>query len=159
MSGLWVPVIDRFRGEHFFLSNFYPAITPHRGRIFATSEHAYMAAKTDDTDARAAILASVDPLEAQRIGRAAPLVDGWDRSRFPVMEEIVTAKFTHNLDLAAQLHATTGSLLLEGNDWHDQTWGSCRCDEHHDIPGANALGVILMAMRLRLFAKRPSLEP
>ncbi|MDC8973994.1 NADAR family protein [Mycobacterium marinum] len=147
---LWVPVIDRFRGEHFFLSNFYPAITPHRGRVFPSSEHAYMAAKTNDSDAIAAILAAADPAEAQRIGRAAPLIDGWEQQRFAVMEEIVTAKFTHNPDLAERLAVTTGALLVEGNDWHDQTWGSCRCDEHRDTPGANALGVILMTVRMRL---------
>ncbi len=48
---LWVPVIDRFRGEHFFLSNFYPAVTPHSGHLFPSSEYAYMAAKTDDAGA------------------------------------------------------------------------------------------------------------
>ncbi|WP_158014753.1 NADAR family protein [Mycobacterium basiliense] len=149
-EALWVPVIDRFRGEHFFLSNLYPAITPHRGREFPTCEHAYMAAKTDDADAAAAILAAADPLEAQRIGRAAPLVDGWEQQRYAVMDEIVTAKFTHNPDLAKRLAGTAGALLVEGNDWHDQTWGSCRCDEHRETPGANALGVILMNVRMRL---------
>ncbi|ORB84668.1 hypothetical protein B1987_13655 [Mycobacterium kansasii] len=147
---LVVPVIDRFRGEHFFLSNFYPATTPHRGRMFPSSEHAYMATKTNDSDAIAAILAAADPAEAQRIGRSALLVDGWEQQRFAVMEEIVTAKFTHNPDLAERLAATTGVLLVEGNDWHDQTWGSCRCDEHRATPGCNALGVILMTIRLRL---------
>ncbi|WP_141213958.1 NADAR family protein [Mycobacterium marinum] len=75
-EALRVPVIDRFRGEYFFLSNFYPAVPPHRGRLFPTSEHAYMAAKTGEADAIDAILTALDPLEAQRIGRAAPLVDG-----------------------------------------------------------------------------------
>jgi predicted NAD-dependent protein-ADP-ribosyltransferase YbiA (DUF1768 family) len=66
------------------------------------------------------------------------------------MEEVVRAKFDHNTDLARRLVGTEGSLLVEGNTWHDQIWGSCRCDEHCDIPGANALGVILMTARLRL---------
>jgi putative drug exporter of the RND superfamily len=38
------------------------------------------------------------------------------------------------------------------NTWQDQNWGSCRCDEHCDNPGTNALDVILMAARLRLAA-------
>lgn len=148
-DGVLLPVIDRFRGEYFFLSNCCPAPTPHRGRLFATSEHAYMAARTTDADARAAILATTDPLEAQKIGRAAPLVDDWDQERFAVMEEIVAAKFTHNPELAVKLAATVGAVLVEGNTWHDQTWGTCTCDEHRDIPGGNALGVILMAVRMR----------
>jgi ribA/ribD-fused uncharacterized protein len=147
---LVVPVIDRFRGEHFFLSNVSPAPTPHHGHVFATSEHAYMAARTDDMHAVEAIIATDDPLEAQRIDRAAAPVDDWDRRKFAVMEDIVTAKFIHNPVLAERLVATGGALLVEGNTWHDQTWGSCRCDEHRDTPGANALGVILMAVRMRM---------
>ena len=149
---LWVPVIDRFRGEHFFLSNFYPASTPYRGRMFTTSEHAYAAAKTADRDAIEAICAAQDPAEAKQLGRTAPLVDDWNTRRFVVMDEILTAKFTHNLELADKLVATLGTELVEGNDWHDQTWGSCSCVEHQHIPGANALGVVLMAVRMRLAA-------
>jgi predicted NAD-dependent protein-ADP-ribosyltransferase YbiA (DUF1768 family) len=57
--------------------------------------------------------------------------------------------------LARQLLDTHGVLLVEGNTWHDQVWGSCRCDDHCDTPGGNALGVILMAVRLRLAARHP----
>lgn len=149
-DALRVPVIDRFRGKFFFLSNYSLAPTPHLGRVFPTSEHAYMAARTDDAGAVAAIAATDDPGEAQQIGRAAHPAPDWARKRFTVMEEIVTAKFTNNPDLAEKLVATAGAVLVEGNDWHDQTWGSCRCDEHRDTPGGNALGTILMVVRMRL---------
>ncbi len=160
---LRVPVVDWFRGEHFFLSNYYPAVTPHRGHRFPTSEHAYMAAKTDDRAAVTAILAASDPAQARRIADAAPRIGDWDTRKFAAMEEIVTAKFTHNRDLADKLTATAGSMVVEGNTWHDQIWGSCTCDDHRDIPGANALGVILMTVRMRLAAQllkpRPSWTP
>ncbi|WCS18382.1 NADAR family protein [Mycobacterium marinum] len=107
------------------------------------------------TPAQSRHLAAADPAEAQRIGRAAPLVDGWGQRRFDVMEEIVTAKLAHNPDLADKLRATASSVLVEGNDWHDQTWGSCRCDEHRETPGANELGVILMSVRMRLKSSSP----
>ncbi|BBX29630.1 NADAR family protein [Mycolicibacterium alvei] len=152
---LLVPVIDRFRGEHFFLSNHYPAVTPHRGHLFPTSEHAYMAAKTDDQAAIAAILATEDPNEAKTIAAAAPLVDHWGTRKYAAMEDILTAKFTHNPDLAHKLIATAGTVLVEGNTWHDQTWGTCTCDEHRDVPGDNALGVILMVIRMRLAISNP----
>lgn len=148
-----VPLIDRFRGAHFFLSNFYPAVTPHRGHLFPTSEHAYMAAKTHDQAAIAAILATADPAEAQQIAAAATHVEDWGAVKFGVMEEVVTAKFTHNPQLAGELVATAGSMIVEGNTWHDQTWGSCTCDGHCDVPGGNALGVILMMVRMRLAAE------
>lgn len=154
MSTLRIPVIDSFRGEYLFLSNFAPAPTPHRGWLYPTSEHAFAASKTRDATAIAAIRDNDDPARAKQIGRAAPLVDGWDCGKFSAMEEVVAAKFNHNPDLARQLLVTQGSLLVEGNTWHDQVWGSCSCDEHHDVPGGNALGVILMVVRMRLAAQR-----
>ena len=154
MSPLRIPVIDTFAGEYLFLSNFAAAPTPHRGWLYPASEHAFAAAKTRDAAAIAAIRGTDDPAQAKRIGRAAPLVKGWEAGgKFAAMEEVVRAKFDHNADLARRLLATEGSLLVEGNTWHDQIWGSCRCDEHCDIPGTNALGVILMAARLRLAAR------
>lgn len=156
---LVVPIIDRFRGEHFFLSNFYPAHTPHRGLVFPTSEHAYVAAKTSDDNAVQAILAAGDPAEAKRISQEAPRVVNWPTQRFTVMDEVITAKFTLNPELAERLLATAGAVLVEGNTWHDQAWGSCSCDEHHAQPGDNALGVLLMAVRLRLAAQRPLRRP
>lgn len=112
-----------------------------------------MAARTEDATAVGAILATDDPGEAQQIGRAACLVTNWDRRRFAVMEEIATSKFTSNPKLAEKLVATAGSILVEGNGWHHQTWGSCRCDEHCDTPGGKALGTILMSVRMKLVAQ------
>jgi hypothetical protein len=40
MGDLVIPIIDAFRGEYRFFSNFALAPTPHRGRLFSTSEHA-----------------------------------------------------------------------------------------------------------------------
>ena len=107
---LWVPVIDRFRGEYFFLSNFYPAVTPYRGRHFRTSEHAFAAAKTCDPDTIEEICAAEDPAEAKRIGQSAPLAADWGERRFAVMEEIITAK---TLDLLAKEATVTVSSTPE----------------------------------------------
>lgn len=152
MSTLRIPVIDSFCGDYLFLSNFAPAPTPHRGWLYPTSEHAFAAAKTRDTAAIAAVRDTDDPARAKQIGRAAPLVAGWDGAKFSAMHAVVRAKFDHNPELAGRLLATQGLLLVEGNTWHDQVWGSCSCDEHCDDPGANALGVILMAVRMWLAA-------
>jgi ribA/ribD-fused uncharacterized protein len=135
VTGLHVPLIDSFAGEYLFLSNFAAAPTPHRGWLYPTSEHAFAAAKTRDKAAIAAIRDTDDPARAKQIGRAAPLVDGWESGgKFTVMEEVVSAKFGHNPDLARRLLATEGLLLIEGNTWHDQIWGSCRCDEQATFP-------------------------
>ncbi|NMM91312.1 hypothetical protein B2J88_44620 [Rhodococcus sp. SRB_17] len=150
LGHLPIPVIDAFVGEYEFLSNLWPAPTPYRGHDFPTSEHAYAAAKTVDRDMIMQIAATSDATEAKAIGRAAPLIADWDRRKYSEMEFIVEAKFRHNPDLADKLAATRGSLLVEGNIWHDQTWGSCSCHRHRDTSGDNALGVILMAVRMRL---------
>ena len=143
-------VIDSFRGEHYFLSNFYPAPVPFRGAVFPTSEHAFMAAKTSDPDAFHAILTAATPGDAKKLGRTVSLVADWDTIRYEVMYDVLLSKFTHNADLRERLLATRGALLVEGNTWHDQTWGSCVCPQHAEVPGDNALGVILMTLRLRL---------
>jgi predicted NAD-dependent protein-ADP-ribosyltransferase YbiA (DUF1768 family) len=100
MGHLAIPVIDAFRGDFFFLSNFSPATTPYIGRLLPTSEHAYAMAKTDDPAARAAISQSPTPAEAKQIGQSAPVVAGWPKARFAVMEKIVAAKFDYNAELA-----------------------------------------------------------
>lgn len=143
-------VIDSFRGDHYFLSNFYPALVPFRGVVFPSSEHAFMAAKTNDPDEFRAILSAETPGDAKRLGRKVSLVADWDTLRYGVMYEVLLSKFTYNKDLRTLLLATRGSLLVEGNTWHDQTWGTCVCPKHEDVPGDNALGVILMTLRLRL---------
>lgn len=155
LGHLPIPVIDAFVEEHEYMSNLWPAPTPYRGRVFPSSEHAYAAAKTEDHDVISRIAETNDAAEAKEIGRAAPLVADWDRRKYAVMESIVEAKFRHNPDLAAKLADTRGSLLVEGNIWHDQTWGSCSCPRHRDTPGDNALGVILMTVRMRLTAGSP----
>jgi len=146
-------VIDSFRGEHYFLSNFYRCDVPFRGAIFPSSEHAFMAAKTADPSEFHAILAAGTPGEAKKLGRTVSLVPNWDTTRYSVMYDVLLSKFTSNLELRDALRATQGALLVEGNDWHDQTWGSCMCPQHADAPGDNALGIILMALRLRLGAQ------
>lgn len=146
-------VIDSFRGEHYFLSNFYGCAVPFRGAIFPSSEHAFMAAKTADPEEFYAILAASTPGEAKKLGRTVSLVPDWDATRYSVMYDVLLSKFTNNLELRDALLATRGALLVEGNDWHDQTWGSCACPQHADVHGDNALGIILMALRLRLGAQ------
>lgn len=146
-------VIDSFRGDHFFLSNFYPVRLRFRSREFPTAEHAFMSAKTTDERSIQQIRTAATPADAKRIGRTVPLVRDWDRVRFDVMADVLAAKFD-DAELAARLVATDGAVLIEGNSWHDQTWGSCTCDRHRRIDGDNALGILLMNERIqRKFAQ------
>ena len=45
-------VIDKFRDEYFFLSNFYPVRISFEGIIYPSVENAYQAQKTIDIDTK-----------------------------------------------------------------------------------------------------------
>jgi predicted NAD-dependent protein-ADP-ribosyltransferase YbiA (DUF1768 family) len=77
------------------------------------------------------------------------LVDGWNEwGRYDAMEKIIAAKFAPNTTFAALLAATGDTILIEGNKWHDNTWGICYCGVCRN--GHNLLGWILMRQRAKL---------
>lgn len=140
-------MVETFSDAHRFLSNFYPVTFSWRGTSAASSEHHYMAAKTDDPDQREAILTADSPRQAKRLGRAVSLRPGWDEEeKFQVMRSVLEAKFA-DPGMRDLLLGTGDALLVEGNTWHDQTWGDCSCPEHRSWPGRNALGRTLMEVR------------
>ena len=133
-------VIDSFRGEYGFLSNFHHHPVRYGGAEWMSAEHAYQAAKTADPDERRMIMESDTPGRAKRLGRKCSMRDGWDGMRESVMLAIVRAKFV-DPKLAARLSATGDAELIEGNEWGDTYWGVCRGR------GENRLGRILMTVR------------
>lgn len=153
-----VTVINSFRDEYSFLSNFYPSPVNYRGIMFPTAEHAFAAGKTNDTNAIQRIAAASTPAEAKALGRSVSLIPDWDSIKFSVMWDVLWSKFTGNVVPSQKLIATRGALLVEGNSWHDQVWGDCTCRKHAEIPGDNALGVMLMALRLHIGIQQPPLH-
>lgn len=145
-------MIDDFSGEYEFLSNFYPAPITYCGLTMPTAEHAFAAAKTESVNDILRIAQASTPGEAKGIGRGVTLRPNWDQIKFAMVSDIVRIKFETHPELAEKLVATRGALLVEGNIWHDQIWGSCTCSRHKDIPGDNALGTILMYVRMQLAA-------
>lgn len=134
--------ITSFRGEHFFLSNFFPVAIRLGGIVWPTGEHAYVAAKTTDPQERQRILACRTPGEARRAGRGLTLRPGWEDLRLPVMRAILEQKFRHP-DLARRLLATGLRPLEERNPWGDRFWGI----DARSGQGENHLGRLLMAIR------------
>jgi ribA/ribD-fused uncharacterized protein len=147
-----MPVIDRFTGAYAFLNNFHPHPIRYEDRWYRSNEHAFAAAKTLDETVRARIAAAVTPGEAKRLGRAAPLRTWWDQYlRYTVMEELQELKFVPRSELAARLLSTGDAVLIEGNEWHDQVWGDCRCGRATCLSrGMNLLGWMLMRRRTQL---------
>lgn len=138
-------MIDDFRGRHYFLSNFHRQPVCIGGDVYPTAEHAYQALKAVRPDERAWIAQSATPLIAKQRGRKVQIVDYWADMRVRVMEQVLAAKFADR-DLADKLVDTYPHKLVEGNTWHDDYWGDCRCGRCPG-EGENMLGEALMQLR------------
>jgi ribA/ribD-fused uncharacterized protein len=143
-------MIKEFRGEYYFLSNFYNAKVFWDGITYDNNEAAFQSAKTTDKTVRDFMFAGVDAPTAKKTGRKIQLRPDWEEVKFDVMYEIVKAKFTQNPYLKAKLLETGNEELQEGNCWHDNTYGNCLCYKCRNITGKNILGEILMKVRSEL---------
>ena len=139
-------MIDFFDGEYAFLSNFYNASCIFEEKLYPTVEHAFQAAKSLDQAERDWIAAAGSPGLAKRLGRRVNLRPDWEKVKFDVMEECLRSKFADPV-LKQKLLATGDEELVEGNYWHDNTYGNCSCEKCKDIIGRNMLGNILMKLR------------
>jgi ribA/ribD-fused uncharacterized protein len=142
--------IDDFRGNYHFLSNFAPAGVTLDGMQFPTVEHAYQAAKTLEPEERQQILEASTPGLARKMGRKLTQRPDWPEIKVKVMQDLVAQKFNAHPDLVKLLLATGRAELVEGNTWHDNFWGDCRCPRCAEVTGRNQLGRLLMDVRERL---------
>ena len=137
--------IDSFRGEYFFLSNFFPVEVTYEGLTFQNNEAAFQAQKTLNPQEKKAFT-DLDPKAAKHRGRHVLLRADWEDVKDGIMEEIVRAKFTQNPKLGELLISTGGAELIEGNTWNDCYWGV----DIRSGRGKNHLGKILMKVRSEL---------
>jgi ribA/ribD-fused uncharacterized protein len=126
---------------------------------FPTSEHAYQWAKTLDPGEKdyilhnysdigsSAIAFETTPGVAKRRGKEITLRSDWSEVRYGIMVEIQRAKFTQHCGLRQKLQETGDAILIEGNNWHDNTWGECSCDGCKNKEKQNLLGKALMQVR------------
>lgn len=136
--------IHGFRGQHGFLSNFYPAPITVGGLYFPTSEHVYQAYKTNDPQEREFVREAGTPGESKRRGKKITIRKDWNDVKLEMMRAILVHKFTQNLELAERLLATEDAELVESNTWGDRFWGVC------EGKGENHLGKLLMEVRQQL---------
>ena len=135
--------IDNFRGNYYFLSNFYPVAIRYNWMVYGNAEAAFQAQKVL-TDAERRPFISMSATNAKKYGRKVKLRPDWEDVKLVVMYDIVLAKFTQNPSLKEMLIATGNAELVEGNTWGDRYWGVC------NGTGSNYLGKILMAVREQL---------
>ena len=133
--------ITRFRGDYFFLSNFYPCKISYQGCNYPSAEHAYQASKTLVHVERLLILNASRPALAKSLGRHISLRLDWEEVKVPTMREILRVKFSRSSPLSSKLISTGNRELIESNTWGDNFWGM------HDERGENHLGRLLMEIR------------
>lgn len=139
--------IDDFEGDYDFLSNFSPVPVMLDGVRYPTVEHAYQAAKTLEPGEREKIRHASTPGLAKKMGRRLEKRPDWADLKVDIMRDLVRQKFEEQPDLKKRLLATGETELVEGNTWHDNFWGECRCARCESSPGQNWLGRILMEVR------------
>lgn len=134
----------QFRGEYFFLSNFYPCMVCYQGIAYPSAEHAFQAQKCQDDNCRRTIAAAETPAEAKKLGHLVQVTPDWQSRRVDEMHHIVRIKFQDNKELGQRLLQTGDEPLIEEAGWPDYFWGV------HNGRGQNQLGRILMQVRQEL---------
>ncbi len=155
-------VIDSFRGDYKFLSNFYIgkpieyAGPDRRDReywdtarypvetkaTYMTAEHLYQAFKSCFGPEFRKIVNAKSPGLAKKTGNRCQLRHDWNTYKLTAMKHTIAAKFAEP-DLRKRLLATGNTVLVEGNWWNDKFWGQV------NGKGENHLGKILMAERAK----------
>lgn len=144
-------VIGWFIGPYRFLSNFYVHESGHCAEILYQAKKALVPAERDQ------ILSCGSPRRAKYLSHFITIKPAWDEVRVMEMTYIVAEKFQIP-DLAERLLATNCAELIEGNTWHDNFWGVCRCKICNEKKGLNFMGTILESVRNKLRKER-GLEP
>ena len=133
--------IDKFTKEFRFLSNFWACRIELDGKVYASVEEAYQAAKTILKEEREGIRLAGTPGKAKRLGRKVTLRSDWEAVKVDIMRGFLQQKFKEGSSLHLMLRQTGDSELIEGNSWGDTFWGMCQGK------GENRLGKLLMEIR------------
>ena len=153
-------MIDRFKGDYRWLSNFAISPIPAFGRQVPTVEHAYQAAKAEHMVDRDAILKLAEPGQTKRLGQKIEMREDWEEIKDLVMLTLLRRKYAR-ADMMEKLLATGDRLLIEGNSWKDTYWGCIQekvsnvkmmnpSHRHSPSPGwigLNTLGRLTMEVR------------
>lgn len=145
-------MISYFSGKYAWLSNFFSSNIIYDGMTFTSVEAAFQAAKEVDKTKRLKFCGQIAPGAAKRLGRMVKLREDWEEIKDQVMLDCLRDKFAAGTKLAELLLATGNEELVEGNLWHDNEWGDCKCYRCEDIRGKNKLGKLLMQVRDELNA-------
>ena len=145
--------ITSFRGRWAKLGNYSPCLVFYDGHAYQSVQHAYQAQKSNDPAIQKMIRDATGPAAAKKVARAVQLRQGWDNIKGPLMLDLLREKFVQEPERSILL-STGEEELVEGNWWHDNYWGDCRCGVRPacNAVGENMLGKLLMQVREELRA-------
>lgn len=95
-------MIDSFKGEYAFLSNFFASPVEFDGEIYPSVEAAYQAAKTFDYERRK-LFKTMSAAQAKKEGRKNTMRPDWDSVKVLIMTLLVRDKFTRHPELKEKL--------------------------------------------------------
>ena len=154
-------MINKFDGEYFFLSNYFPCQVywreegdTHPALTYQISEAAFQAAKAKKFRMRR-VFSHLPADESKYLGKHVELRSDWEEVKDEIMLQIVRAKFTQNKGLRQKLLDTGDEELVEGTTWHDTYWGI----DLETGKGENHLGKILMQVRAEFQAQEAAKQP
>jgi len=159
-------MIQYFDGFFEFLSNFAWSPFEFHGKTYNTVEHAYQAFKTVNEEDHEWIRTAPTPNIAKKRGsrrgedgRKITLRPDWESKlsngllvKDFIMLTFLRIKFS-DMKLQSDLLDTEDAYLEEGNSWHDNYWGDCKCARCW-WKGSNKLGLLLMQVRSEIVATR-----
>jgi len=134
-------IIESFKTKgNNWLSNFYPVEIEFQGKKYASVEHAYMSAKSNNPAWKHKCQdRNISPGKIKRLSRDITLIDGWHDKKLDVMKVLINRKF-NNPQLKEKLLSTGHAHIQEGNTWNDKYWGICLKTGE----GENNLGKLIM---------------
>lgn len=136
-------IIEQFRGEYRWLSNFHNCKIEFDGYTYPTAEHAFMSAKSNSIEWKEFCSDSRrTPGEVKKAGKKVELIEDWDNKKFDVMKKIQQIKYNQE-PFKSLLLKTKDKHIQEGNYWNDLEWGFCL----KTFKGNNRLGEIIMEVR------------
>jgi ribA/ribD-fused uncharacterized protein len=136
-------MIEQFKGEYRWLSNFAPVVIHIDGIDYPSVEHAYMSCKSDDDSWKAYCSDPDNSAGTVKVkSREIDLINGWHSKKLGVMEMCLRQKFSQE-PYRTRLIDTGDTYIQEGNYHGDKFYGVClRTNE-----GLNHLGRLIMQIR------------
>lgn len=141
-------MIVEFKDKYSFLSNFWYVEVEFEGLKYKSVEHAFQASKSIHPEARLKIQSCKTAGDSKRSSKFLTLRKDWELIKESIMFDLLKQKFSKS-PLKEMLLETEDEVLIEGNYWHDNFWGSCKCDKCM-FQGKNVLGKLLMKVREEL---------